>query len=158
MKKKQAAAGILGIMLMSAAVLPVHAETMDVTYREANSYMVNIPSSVDLSNGAASEKLEVKNVNLEPGKEIKIKISQGVDTNGVIELSRENDTATKTVTTVSKTADGAGIALNTDFVSFTANGSQNLFFSALEAKGGGQVKAGNYSGQLTFTVTAPDKN
>ncbi|SHH57228.1 hypothetical protein SAMN02745196_00820 [Clostridium collagenovorans DSM 3089] len=157
MKKRQIIAGAMGILMMSVVILPVHAETMDVTYREPNNYTVTIPSSVDLSNGATSKQIEVKDVNLEPSREIKVKITQGVDSNGVVELSREDDTETKAVTTISITQSGTGIAKDTDFVSFTANGTQDLYFSDLEAKNGGTIKAGNYNGQLVFTVTAPEK-
>lgn len=158
MKKNRVITGAMGVMMLGAMVLPVHAEEMNVTYRQPNAYTVTIPQSVDLSAGKTSNKIEVKNVNLEPNKEIAIKITSGVDSSGVIELSREQDTDTKAVTTISTTDGGTGIALNTDFVAFTADGEQNLFYSAIEAKDGGQVKAGNYSGQLVFTVTAPAKN
>lgn len=160
MKKNRVIAGAMGVMMLGAMVLPVHAadNTMSVTYRQPNAYTVTIPQSVNLSNGATSNKIEVKDVNLEPNAEIKIKISQGVDNNGVIELSREQDTNTKAVTTISKEQSGTGIKLNEDFVTFTANGSQSLYYSKIAAKDGGQVKAGNYNGTLTFTVTAPEKN
>lgn len=157
MKKNKLIAGAMSVVMLGAMALPVHAQDMTVTYREPNSYMVTIPTSVDLSAGAALNTIEVSNVNLEPNKEIKIKISNGVDSNGVIELSRENDTATKAVTTISKTEGGAGIAQNTDFATFITDGEQELYYSAIEAKDGGAVKAGNYNVQLTFTVTAPEK-
>lgn len=157
MKKNKLIAGAMGVMMLGAMVLPVHAQEMTVTYREPNKYTVTIPSSVDLSAGATSNKIEVKDVNLEPNKEIKIKISQGVDNNGVIELSRESDTDTKAVTTISTTEGGTGIAQNTDFVSFKTNGEQALYYSAIKAKDSDIIKAGDYSGTLTFTVTAPEQ-
>ena len=158
MKKNKMIVGMMGAMLFGAMVLPVHAEEMTVTYRQPNAYKITIPSSVDLSAGETSNKIEVKDVNLEPGKEIKVKISSGVNANGVIELSREQDTNTKAVTTISTSKGGNGIALNTDFVSFTTNGEQTLYYSAIEAKDGEQIKAGSYKGQIVFAVTAPEQN
>lgn len=158
MKKNKLIAGTMGVMMLGAMVLPVHAQEMSVTYRQPNAYTVTIPTNIDLSAGADSNEISVTNVNLEPNKEIKIKISQGVDNNGVIELSRAEDTDTKAVTTISKTAGGTGIAQNTDFATFTANGTQTLYYSAIKAKDGDTIKAGSYSGTLTFTVTAPEKN
>ena len=75
----------------------------------------------------------------------------------MIELSRESDTDTKAVTTVSATSDGAGIAKDAVFASFTADGMKDLYFTAPAAKDGGQMEAGSYAGTITFTVEAPEK-
>lgn len=158
MKKNKLIAGTMGVMMLGAMVLPVHAKEMSVTYRQPNAYTVTIPDSIDLSAGAASNEIEVTGVNLEPNKEIKIKISKGVDESGVIELSRQQDTDTKAVTTISTTQGGTGIAQDTDFVTFTANGKQKLYYSAIAPKTGKTIKAGDYSGTLTFEVSAPEKN
>lgn len=158
MKKNKVIAGTMGVMMLGAMVLPVHAEEMSVTYRQPNAYTVTIPQSIDLSAGAASNEIEVTGVNLEPNKEIKIKISQGVDENGVIELFRKQDTGTKAVTTISTTAGGTGIAQGTDFATFTADGKQKLYYSAIAAKDSKTIKAGDYSGTITFEVSAPEKN
>lgn len=155
MKKNRIIAGALGGMLMGALALPVYAKDMSVTYRQPNTYIVEIPQAIDLSSGAASNEIAARDVNLEPGTEIRIRITEGVDADGVIELSREQDTETKAVTTISKEKDGAGIAVNEEFVAFTADGTQQLFYSAIAARDGGNVKAGNYSGTITFTVSAP---
>ena len=131
---------------------------MDIIYYEPNAYTVTIPTSVDLSNRATSNEIKVKDVNLEPNKEIKIKISKGVDKDGIIELSRENDADTKAITTISMKEGGTGIALNNDFVTFTVDGTQTLYYSAIQPKTGDIIKAGDYSAKLIFTVTAPEKN
>ena len=159
MKKNKWIGGAVSMMILGTMELPVHAEDrMEVTYREPNAYTVTIPTVVDLRAGATSNEIAVPDVNLEPGKEIKIKISNGVDASGTIKLSRENDTNTKVVTTISTTEGGTGIALNNDFATFTADGEQALYYSEITAESGGQVRAGNYSGTITFTVTAPEKN
>lgn len=158
MKKNKLIAGAMGVMMLGAMVLPVHAEEMSVTYRQPNAYTVTIPQSIDLSAGAAFNEISVTGVNLEPNKEIKIKISKGVDESGVIELSRQQDTDTKAVTTISTTQGGTGIAQGTDFATFTADGKQKLYYSAIAPKTGKTIKAGDYSGTLTFEVSAPEKN
>ena len=158
MKKNKLISGTMSVMMLGAMVLPVHAKEMTVKYREPNKYMVTIPSSVDLSNRTTSNEIEVKDVNLESNKEIKIKISEGVDKDGIIELSRENDADTKAITTISMTEGGTGIALNNDFVTFTVDGTQTLYYSAIQPKTGDIIKAGDYSAKLIFTVTAPEKN
>lgn len=159
MKKNKLIAGAMGVMMLGAMVLPVHAEEMSVTYRQPNTYTVTIPSKVNLSRTAVTtNQIWVNDVNLEPNTEIKIKISEGVDENGVIELSRAEDTDTKAVTTISTQYNGAGIAQGTDFATFTTNGYQSLFYSLIAAKDGGTIKAGDYSGTITFEVSAPEKN
>ena len=159
MKKNKLIAGAMGVMMLGAMVLPVHAKEMSVTYRQPNAYTVTIPDSINLSSTATTtNQIWVNEVNLEPNTEIKIKISKGVDENGVIELSRQQDTDTKAVTTISTTAGGTGIAQGTDFATFTENGYQSLFYSKIAAKDGGTIKAGDYSGTITFEVSAPEKN
>lgn len=156
MKKKWIVALMAAVMTMGMAI-PVSAEEVTVTYREPNAYTLSIPASVTLTDQGGSAQVGVKDVNIEPNTKIDFKISAGVDDNGVIELTRENDTNTKAVTTVSVTSGGTGIAQNTIFASFTADGTQDLFFTAPAAQNGGQIKAGSYAGTITFTVEAPEK-
>lgn len=155
--KKKLIAGMMVAMMTVGMVMPVSAEEVTVTYREPNAYTLSIPASVTLTDQGGSAQVGVKDVNIEPNTKIDFKISAGVDDNGVIELTRENDTNTKAVTTVSVTSGGTGIAQNTIFASFTADGMQDLFFTAPAAQNGGQIKAGSYAGTITFTVEAPEK-
>lgn len=156
MRKKWIVALMAAVMTMGMA-MPVSAEEVTVTYREPNAYTLSIPESVTLTDQGGSAQVGVKEVNIEPNTKIDFKISAGVDDNGVIELSRENDTSTKAVTTVSTTKGGAGIVKDTVFASFTADGMKDLYFTAPAAKDGGQMKAGSYAGTITFTVEAPEK-
>lgn len=160
--KKKMISSALALLLTGAIVLPVHAAdtNVSVTYREPNAYTLTIPASVELSSDAqVSNEISVADVNLEPGKKIEIKITNGiVDNAGTIELSRAQDHSTKAVTTVSTHNFDSGIPANTVFATFTANGTQTLSFSAVSAKTGGMVKAGSYSGTIAFTVDAPNKN
>ena len=156
--KKKIAAVIMTAALTAGMALPAGAETMSVTYRQPNEYTVTIPSSVALAKGGGSTKIEVKDVNIEPNTKIDFKISAGVGEKGAVELSRTDDADTKAVTTVSKTKGGEGIQAGAVFASFTANGSQELFFTEAVAKDGSELKAGTYKGTLTFTVEAPQKN
>ncbi len=156
MRKKWIVALMAAVMTMGMA-MPVSAEEVTVTYREPNAYTLSIPESVTLTDQGGSAQVGVKEVNIEPNTKIDFKISAGVDDNGVIELSRENDTSTKAVTTVSTTKGGAGIVKDTVFASFTADGMKDLYFTAPAAKDGGQMEAGSYAGTITFTVEAPEK-
>ncbi len=156
--KKKMIAGIMAAMMTVGMVMPVSAEEITVTYREPNAYILSIPKGVTLTAQGGSAQVGVEDVNIEPDTKIDFKITSGADDNGVIELSREEDTSTKAVTTVSTTSGGAGIAKDTVFASFTADGMKDLFFTAPAAKDGGQIKAGSYAGTLTFTVEAPELN
>lgn len=155
MKKKMIAA-LTGV-LVTIGMMPVRADVVTVIYREPNAYTLSIPASVTLTDQGGSVKVGVKDVNIEPNTQIDFKITAGADENGVIELSRESDTDTKAVTTVSATSDGAGIAKDAVFASFTADGMKDLYFTAPAAKNGGQLRAGSYAGTITFTVEAPEK-
>lgn len=160
--KKKMMAGMMAAMMTAGMVMTVSAadtsQTATVTYREPNAYTISIPQSVTLTDQGGSSSVGVSQVNLEPDKKIDFKITAGADENGVIELSRENDTNTKAVTTVSATNGGTGIAKDSVFATFTADGTKELFFTAPKAKDGGQIKAGKYEGTITFTVEAPEKN
>lgn len=154
--KNKMIAGMLTAVLMAGVVMPVNAEEVTVTYREPNAYTLSIPASVTLTKEGGSTEVGVKDVNIEPNTKIDFKITTGVNDSGVIELSRENDTNTKALTTVSTTEAGAGIAKDTVFVSFVEDGMQDLYFSAPVAKNGVEIKAGSYKGTITFTVEAPE--
>ena len=156
MKKKWIVTLMAAVMTMGMAI-PVSAEEVTVTYREPNAYTLSIPASVTLTDQGGSAQVGVKDVNIEPNTKIDFKITAGADENGVIELTRENDTSTKAVTTVSTTKGGAGIVKDMVFASFTADGMKDLYFTAPAAKDGGQMKAGSYAGTITFTVEAPEK-
>lgn len=156
MKRKVIAALLAAVMTMGMVML-ASAEQLTVTYREPNAYTLSIPASVTLTDQGGSVKVGVKDVNIEPNTQIDFKITAGADENGVIELSRESDTSTKAVTTVSTTKGGAGIAKDAVFAAFTADGMKDLYFTAPAAKDGGQLRAGSYAGTITFTVEAPEK-
>lgn len=156
MKRKVIAALLAAVMTMGMVML-ASAEQLTVTYREPNAYTLSIPASVTLTDQGGSVKVGVKDVNIEPNTQIDFKITAGADENGVIELSRESDTSTKAVTTVSTTKGGAGIAKDAVFAAFTADGMKDLYFTAPAAKDGGQLRAGSYAGTITFTVEASEK-
>ena len=156
--KNKMIAGMLTAVLMAGVVMPVNAEEVTVTYREPNAYTLSIPASVTLTKDGGSSNVGVIDVNIEPDKKIEFKITAGVDDSGVIELSRENDTSTKALTTVSTTSGGTGIAKDSVFTSFTEDDMQDLYFTAPVAKYGSEIKAGSYTGTITFTVEAPALN
>lgn len=152
--KNKMIAGMLTAVLMAGVGMPVNADEVTVTYREPNAYTLSIPSSVTLTKDGGNAEVGVKGVNIEPYTQIDFKISAGVDESGVIELSRENDPTTKALTTISTTE--GGIAKNEVFASFTTDGTKTLYFTAPAAKDSGEIKAGSYTGTITFTVEAPE--
>lgn len=157
--KRKLFAGAMAAMLMGAMVLPVSAATQSqdvtVSYREANNYTLTIPTAINLNDSQTTE-VSVSDVNLEPNASIQISITSGVGNNGVVSLQRANDTTTTAVTTLS--VDNTPVSPNTAFATFTTIGSKTLSFSDLTDSQGGDVKAGDYSGTLTFYVSAPNKN
>ena len=152
--KRKLIAGALCFAMMGAAALPAQAQDVSVTYREPNRYTLSIPTSIDL-NASKELSVSVSEVNLEPGAEIKISISAGISEQGVVSLVREDDETTTAVTTLS--VDGAPVQPGVPFATFTSDASKTLTFSALSNSDGGEVKAGSYSGTITFKVDAPEQ-
>ena len=150
--KRKLIAGAMGILMMGATVFPVQAKDVSVIYTEPNTYTLTIPDSIDL-NSTASPKIEVSEVNLAPGTKIDISITDGIEDNGAVTLTRDDNNATaQTILSVSQTP----VKPNTVFATFIADGSVSLDFSEVTAPDGGTAKAGTYKGNLIFHVDAPD--
>lgn len=160
--KKRLVMGMMSAVLMAGMVLPVHAANttegdMDVSYTEANVYVISIPQSVTLQQGeeTAAQQIKGTSINIEPGKEVQVKVSNGID-NGAVFLALEGGTdADKVTSTVSLTSAGAGIDSSTVVAKFSgqskdpAAGTGTLYFTGLPD----DMKAGTWKGQLTFTVS-----
>ncbi len=163
--KKRLVMGIMSAALMAGMVLPVHAENttggkMDVSYTEANVYVISIPKSVTLQQGqeTTAEQIKATSMNVAPDKEVQVKVSAGIE-NGVVSLTLENGESSDEVTsTVSLTSAGVGIDSNTVVASFRGqslepeSGTGTLYFAGLPE----EMKAGTWKGQLTFTVSLAD--
>lgn len=153
--KKKVIASALGMMLLSATVLPVHAEDMSVSYSQTTTYTLSIPKSIDLSkdNSVTAQSIGVSAVNTAPTEKVQVKIKDGI-TDGKVTLSRENDLATTVVSSVTQDGNivnnGSVIA---EFQDTVISPAKTIDFSAIEDSKGGVVKAGTYNGTITFEGT-----
>lgn len=156
--KKKLAAGILSMALAVGIVLPVSAaDTKDltVTYTQGESYVLSIPASAQGLNLSTTQDVTtdvgVTGVNLAPGSKIQVSVTAGVDGSGVVKLTQTGGTAIlQSSLTLQET--GAPVTLNQTFVEFTTDGSKTLNFSALKTQDNSQIKAGSYSGTITFSA------
>lgn len=131
--------------------------TVEISYTVSNAYTISIPQNVDLSNESMIQ-VEVKNVNIEEGKQIDITISDGIDNDGNIILSQENDSDMRLYAKISHTENGQGITPDTPFVSFDKEGIETLYVDEPVANQDEQIKAGTYKGKLIFNVTTSSKS
>lgn len=158
--KKTVNTSVVGMMMAAALVAPVHAAdnttkgTMEVTYTEPNKYIVSIPSSVDLTKQSSST-ITSKEINIEPGKQVEVKISNGINADGKVTLTREKAVAADTTTsTVSLTENGQAIAADAVVATFegqitTDTPGGTLYFSALPT----DLAAGTWKGQIIFSIS-----
>lgn len=160
--KKTVKTSVVGMMMAAALVAPVHANnttagTMDVTYTEPNKYIVSIPSSVDLTN-VKSTVITSKDINIEPEKQVEVKISNGINADGKVTLTREKgEPSDVTESTVSLTENGQAIAADAVVATFegqntTVTSGGTLYFSALPT----DLAAGTWTGTITFSVSVAD--
>lgn len=131
--------------------------TVEISYTVSNTYTISIPQNVDLSNESMIH-VEVKNVNIEEGKQIDITISDGIDNDGNIILSQENDSDMRLYAKISHTENGQGITPDTPFVSFDKEGIETLYVDEPVVNQDEQIKAGTYKGKLIFSVTTSSKS
>lgn len=152
--------------------MPIHAEqtqtegnegNMTLKYTEGNHWVVTIPSEVSLSTGSDSEsKITATEINIEPTKKLEVSVSSGIS-EGKATLSRTSGTAADNVTSIVSLTKNAtsGISDNAVVAEFSgtkkdttifADKNGTLFFSKLSAKDGGTVKAGEYTGKITFLL------
>lgn len=166
---KKLVMGCMSLAMAGMMMVPVCAEdsnnSVDVSYREPNTYNVKIPASpISMIKGQTTNAaITATDVNLEPGKVIEVKIKDGA-TNGIMTLVRTNDTHTTVQTTISLTDEGNAIADNDVVAQFEGNsndaknGTGTLYFSAVTGSTGNEnIKAGTYTGTLTFSIEAPAK-
>lgn len=156
--KKKLAAGILSMALAVGMVLQVSAadtKNLTVTYTQGENYLLSIPASAQGLNLSTTQDVTtdvgVANVNLAPGRKIQVSVTAGVDGSGIVELTQTGGTAVlQSSLTLKET--GAPVILNQTFAEFTTDGSKTLNFSALKTQDNSQVKAGSYSGTITFSA------
>lgn len=159
--KRRWIAGMMSAMLLVGMALPVSAadtKEMTVTYTEGEAYMLTIPADSKTLNLSTSDHVTgtvgVTNVNLAPGNKIQLSVTGGVDSSGVVALTRSGGSETLQSKLTLNDAGGAAVTLNAVFAEFTQDGNAKLNFSPLTtASGGTDIKAGEYSGTLTFSAS-----
>ena len=120
-------------------------------------YVVVIPESVKLDESIA---ITSGKANTEPGKAVKVRITGGL-TAGSATPDRDNDDSDYAITAELKLNDGDGpvtgdtvIASFADVTVQTTGGT--LTFADPAAPDENPVKAGSYTGSLTFTISYED--
>lgn len=164
--KKRLIMGMMSAVLIACMALPVHAENttggnMKVKYEEENVYIISIPQSVTLQQGTetVSEQIKATSMNVEPNAEVQVMVTGGINSEGAVSLTLRNGESSDMVTsTVSLTSGGPGIDSNAVVAAFSGqnlepeSGTGTLYFAGLPE----DMKAGTWTGQLTFTVGISD--
>ncbi len=161
MKKNKLIAGTMGVMMLGAMVLPVHAadKSMTVEYEQSSTWTVSIPSTTLSQTKETEQTVSAEAINIRPNEKLQVKI-KGL-TDGKVTLTR-NDSGATTTSTVSTTKGGDSlISSDTVIAEFEnqstdfANGTTGkLYFSAVPE----DTKAGDYSGTITYVLETTSKN
>lgn len=164
MKKNKLIAGAMGVMMLGAMVLPVHAadkttdtNNLSVTYTEPQNFTLSIPSGEVNLVTTENINVGVSDVNILESKEIALKMTGGIDESGNIELTDSSQTNRKAKTSLSLSDGGSAIVKDDVFAKFTSDGKKTLYFGELTDKDGSATKAGSYTGTITFTATIQNK-
>lgn len=128
-------------------------QSTTLTYSVDADYIVTIPESVKLD-----ETIEITSAkaNTEPGMAVKVRISEGL-TDGKVTLSRQNDTDYK-ITSLVKLNNTDAVLDSTSVIASFADVTETttggtLAFAAPVSPDGGEVKAGDYTGTITFAIS-----
>ena len=167
MRKSRMMAGVLSVMMMGAMALPVSAanDTMTVEYSQQTTYTLSIPATITLSADEAKQatSIGVSEVNTAPDKKVQVSIKSGI-TNNQVELTRTGDSTTKVVSDVTD-KDNQAVSNGTVVAEFQdmstdpiTTGTGILNFSAIRDNADGTVKAGSYTGTITFEASVVDRN
>lgn len=163
--KKVLAGMMCAAMLAAMPVYAANEESMKVNYSQDNTYMLSIPTSIELSStaGKKAENIGVSAVNTTPTEKVQVKIKSGI-INNQVELVRQDDTGTKVVSDVTdkdgnKVSNGFVVAEFQDMSTVPIAGANTnvLNFSAVQDSAGGTVKAGSYLGTIVFGVDVVDR-
>ena len=167
--KKRIPVGLMIMTMTAAAAMPVSAAATDkdmtIRYTEPNAWMVSIPQTTINSDKDVEKSLDVTQINIEPGKKLQVKIGKNNGqniTDGVVILNRtDNKAAVKTNVSMDKegknkvSTDSVIAEYQAEETVPTYGGS--IFFSAVYADAG-EVKAGDYSGTMTYKMEVVDIN
>ncbi|HIR91809.1 MAG TPA: hypothetical protein IAB98_00115 [Candidatus Egerieimonas intestinavium] len=158
MKKSKLIAGAMGMMMLGAMVLPVHADEMEVKYQQQSTWIVSIPQTTLSQTQEVEQTVSATAMNIRPDEKLQVKI-KGL-TEGKVTLTRDDSkaTTTSTVSTTSNSVNPITVDTviaefedqSTDFVNGTTG---KLYFSAIPE----ETKAGDYSGTITYVMETVKK-
>lgn len=138
------------IQKKSTIYLLLKTKTVLVTMNVEDDYLIVIPET---ANAGEPLTIEAKYANTAPNDKIQVSISNGIDNDGKLALSRNGDEECKLTSVVSKgeTAVKPNVPVMTfDYNDLTA---KSLNISVPTSAESGPLKAGLYTGTLTFTVS-----
>lgn len=145
----------LGMMITngSNAYAANKQEDTVVEYSVEGDYTLVIPEKVNLSSENSTEmSVSTINRNLEPGKEVEIKLTTGLSADGEIELERTGSTSDK-VTSSLKSNNNVVTVTDPVIGSFTGYALEETEVSKIEfGIPQGEKKAGAYQATLTFAA------
>lgn len=127
-----------------------------LNYKVNPDYTVVIPKAVALTSSETSMNITATKINAEPDYQVQVKVSAGL-TDGKVMLERTNDTGYKIyaplklgTTTVT---DSTAVAAFSEHDTAALTGTGTLTFGVPEdSTGSTDVKAGDYTGTVTFQV------
>lgn len=158
--KKKVVSSAMALLLVGAMAIPVHAaeeKTTEVSYKEANAYVIDIPATLELEVGQEKTlPIGMTSINVEPTKKVEVKVKQGI-TDGAVTLTRQNAQDT-TTSTVSLTSAGQGIGNNEVVATFQNQATAptqggTLYFAGLDSN----LKAGTWTGNIVFEVNVVNR-
>lgn len=156
---KKVITGVLTAALCAGMTVPAFAadvttegsQNTALTYSVETDYIVTIPEQVSLDKEIV---ISSSKANTEPGMAVKVCISD-LTAAGAAELTRTNDESYK-ITAAAKQKNN-GITNNTVVAQFadvtTEKKADAITFDDPVAVNGGEIKAGSYTGSLTFSVS-----
>lgn len=146
----------LGMMFLNGKTVLAADKTENtvVEYAVEGDYTLVIPEKVILSHNSITEmSVKTVNRNLEPGKEVEIKLSSGLSADGEIELQRDGSTS-DVITSSLKSNNAIVPVANPVIGRFTGFAMPETEVSKIEfGIPQGQKLAGSYNTTLTFEAS-----
>lgn len=148
----------LPVMADSATITELETQDTKLTYSVDEDYMVTIPESVSLDQTVS---ITSKHANTEPGKAVKVRISSGLE-DGKVSLTRDNDTDNYMIKASVSSEDTTTVDSDTVVASFSEVFVEEgeapfvggtLTFGAPQSADGSEIKAGTYTGSMTFSIS-----
>ncbi len=147
---------MLSFVMMGAMMLPVHAEDTpqtgetELSYEQASTYTLSIPTNISLSD-SADQELEIKlsAANIRPDQKVEVKCSDGIDASSLVTLTRTGGGEIKVKVTTDGTSGVTSSQVLASFVNHetTASTGGKIQFAKIE-----NVDSGSYTGKVTFTA------